>query len=62
MEKVLVPKDNIHASMWLTIALELLPPGEDRDYAYSVRKKALKEMSKIEIEKAKELVKGWKSK
>lgn len=57
-----VPKDNIHASMWLTIALELLPPGEDRDYAYSVRNKVLKEMSKIEIEKAKELVKGWRPK
>lgn len=53
------PKNIVHGYAWVTLAVQTLEPGEQKNHVESVRKKIAADMTKEQIEEAETLVKNW---
>jgi TPR repeat protein len=56
-----VPMDRALAHSWLTLALDSLAPGTDRDRVVADREALSREMSAEQLQQSADLVRGWYS-
>jgi len=56
-----VPVDRAAAHSWLTIALDAMPPGDDRDRVQINRDALTAQMTRAELQQSADLVRAWYS-